>query len=338
MHLARGDIPAQVSNMLRCGAVIQVRTEPQPAARVQTGEIQTDWIPWLERRLGPNGRTWHAPGEGEQVLLACPDGDISQAIILGSLAQTAYPHPADAQHVERSVYPDGSSVEFDHATSTLTVTAAEGQVVVHCQRAEVHASAAVMLDTPTTHTTGSLTADGNVSAGTGATGTICSPTGQVVTIERGAVTNISGGSVSRRASLPFNPEPFERLVAQLNAVTTCDELQALADQALQSANTLLAGVGAQLAALKPLMALLSAPGANPAQIVTWITDFISAFLQPYLQPMLVLPAQIAGITSAIANLQSAITAAADRIGSCSIELPPIELPELPSPTAALRDP
>lgn len=329
MHVTRGDVPAEVSNMLRCGTVIEVRTRPQAAARVQTGEIQTDWIPWLERRIGPNGRTWHAPGTGEQVLLACPGGDISQAIVLGSLAQTDYAHGADSQDVDRTVYPDGSSVEFNHATSTLTVAAGKGQVIVHCQQAEVHAGAAVVLDTPTTRATGSVSAEGNVSAGTGATGTLCTTTGQVVTIERGSVTNVYGGAPGRMAGLPFNPEPFERLADQINAVRTCEELQALADQALQSANTLLAGIGAQLAALKPIMALLTAPGANPAQIVTWITDFISAFLQPYVQPMMVLPAQIAGVSAAIANLQSAITAAASRIGSCSIELPPIEAPELP---------
>jgi len=61
---------------------------------------------------------------------------------------------------------------------------------VNCQQAEVHASAAVVLDSPTVHATGSVMADGNVSAGTGATGTFTTGTGQVVSVERGSVTNI----------------------------------------------------------------------------------------------------------------------------------------------------
>ncbi len=188
--MARGDIPAEVSNMLRWGTVIDVRVALPARVRVETGEIQTDWIAWLERRAGPNGRTWHAPGIGEQVLLGCPDGDISQAVILGSVPQDEYPQPASSEDVDRTTYPDGSTVEFNHATSTLSVNTGTGSVIVNCQQAEVHASAAVVLDTPTTRATGSVSADGNVSAGTGASGTFTTATGQVVTVERGVVTNI----------------------------------------------------------------------------------------------------------------------------------------------------
>jgi len=132
-----------------------------------------------------------------------------------------------------------------------------------------------------------------------------------------------------QGSLPFNAETFERLADQISAVQSCAELQALTDEAMQSANALLAGIGAQMAALQPMMALLSPPSVNPAQIVTWITSFISTFLQPYVKPMLVLPLQIAQITAAIAKLQNAIDSAASRIGSCSIEMPPVTVPELP---------
>ncbi|MCC7632574.1 hypothetical protein [Stenotrophomonas rhizophila] len=134
-----------------------------------------------------------------------------------------------------------------------------------------------------------------------------------------------------QGSLPFNAETFERLADQINAVQSCAELQALTDEAMQSANALLAGIGAQMSALQPMLALLSPPGVNPAQIVTWITDFITAFLQPYVKPMLVLPLQIAQITAAIAKLQAAIESASSRIGSCSIEMPTITMPELPKP-------
>lgn len=188
--MARGDIPAEVSNMLRWGTVTAVRATRPARVRVQTGEIETNWISWLERRAGPNGRTWHVPGIGEQVLLACPDGQIGQAVILGSVPQDEFPQPASSEDVDRTTYPDGSVVEFNHATSTLAVNVGTGKVVVTCQQAEVHASATVVLDTPTTHATGSASADGNLAAGTGASGTFTSTTGQVITVERGIVTNI----------------------------------------------------------------------------------------------------------------------------------------------------
>lgn len=132
-----------------------------------------------------------------------------------------------------------------------------------------------------------------------------------------------------QGSLPFNAETFKRLADQINAVQSCAELQALTDEAMQSANALLAGIGAQMAALQPMLALLSPPGINPADIVKWINGLISAVIQPYVKPMLVLPVQIAQITAAVADLQAAIASASSRIGSCSIEMPPVTVPELP---------
>lgn len=131
-----------------------------------------------------------------------------------------------------------------------------------------------------------------------------------------------------QGSLPFNAETISRLTEQLATVQTCDELQIIAGEAMASINGQLAGITAQMAALQPIMALLTAPGANPAQIVTWITDFISAFLAPYVKPIVTLQLQVAQIAAAVAQLQAAIDSASSRIGSCSISLPPVQITQL----------
>lgn len=178
-----------IANLLMLGVVTEL-DESEARVRVDADGMMTDWIPWAERRAGPGVRTWSAPEVGEQVIIACPYGDPGQAVVLGSVYRDQYPAPAGAKTTHRTEYADGTVVEYDRETTTLTVNVGKGNVIVNCQQAEVHASASVLLDTPTTRATGSISADGNVSAGTGATGTFTTATGQVVTVERGNVTNI----------------------------------------------------------------------------------------------------------------------------------------------------
>lgn len=133
-----------------------------------------------------------------------------------------------------------------------------------------------------------------------------------------------------QGSVPFNPEIFAQLRAQIEAVDTCSGLQELAAQGIGSAQAQLGAVTQQLEAVAPILALLSAPGANPAQIVTWITDFITAFLDPYVKPYTTLPIQIAALTAEIAQLTTAVQDASSRIGNCTVPIPPpITIPPLP---------
>lgn len=125
-----------------------------------------------------------------------------------------------------------------------------------------------------------------------------------------------------QGSLPFNPKTFERLIQQAETIETCEQLQALASEAMASANAVTSAITEQLAAVQPILALLTAPGANPAQIVTWISDFITVFLKPYAKPAITLPIQLAQVAAQVAQLTAAINAAANRIGNCSVDIGP----------------
>jgi phage baseplate assembly protein V len=101
---------------------------------------------------------------GEQVVIACPYGDPSQGVVLGSVYQQSYPAPAASKAIHRTTYPDGSVVEYDVDATRLTVNVGDGSVIVNCATVTVNASEGVELNTPTVHATGDLNVDGNINA------------------------------------------------------------------------------------------------------------------------------------------------------------------------------
>lgn len=179
-----GEISRQISNILRIGKIIQL-DEANARVKVSTAGLTTDWLPWSASRSGET-RTWSPPRVGEQVIIASPYGDMGQAVVMGSLFQDAKPAPAASKDQETTVFPDGSTVDYNSATNTLTLTVAgNGNIVVNCKHATVNAeddatlntklatvnaSTSVELVTPLTHCTGDLVVDGALSYAGGMSG------------------------------------------------------------------------------------------------------------------------------------------------------------------------
>lgn len=151
-----------LANVIMLGVVSEL-DETGARVRVDADGLRTDWIPWGERRAGPGARTWAPPGVGEQVIIACPYGDPSQAVVLASVYQDAYSAPADQSTLHRTAYPDGTVIEYDSSARRLTVNAGAGEVHIHCSTARVVASQVVELDTPSVRITGDLQVDGSGS-------------------------------------------------------------------------------------------------------------------------------------------------------------------------------
>lgn len=185
----RQELPAELSNLIRTGHVTALQASP-PRVRVRTGEIETDWLRWGERRAGVSAKTWSPPSVGEQVVLLCPEGDIRQAIAVCSLNSQANPAPADGANIERTVYGDGSVIDFDSATSTLTVNVGQGRVVVNCDAASITAASAVDLDTPQVRCTGKVSITDEATIESAASGVFRSQDGKTVTVVKGIVTKI----------------------------------------------------------------------------------------------------------------------------------------------------
>lgn len=154
-----GELQRQISNVVRIGKVAEL-DEANARVKLSVSGLTTDWLPWSAARAGKT-RTWSPPQVGEQVIMVSPFGDMGQAVVVGSLFSDDSAAPAASKDQETTVYPDGSTVDFNSATNTMTVTvAAGGNVVVNCQVATINAATSVTLDTPEAHCTGNLTVDG----------------------------------------------------------------------------------------------------------------------------------------------------------------------------------
>ncbi|AXF77454.1 phage baseplate assembly protein V [Erwinia tracheiphila] len=127
-----------LENILRVGVVNAVDEESW-RVRVQSGELQTDWLRWSATRAGAFS-LWVPPSVGEQVLLGCIGGNPETAVIIGSLYSNDHPAPGSSLKEMVLTAPDGASFRYDAQTGALE---AQGMKTAH-----IKASARVTLETP----------------------------------------------------------------------------------------------------------------------------------------------------------------------------------------------
>lgn len=119
------EILRRLENLLRLGTVAEVDHDAA-RCRVRTGNLTTNWGPWLSLRAGgPNGRQWWAPVVGEQCLLLSPGGDLANAVTLCGIASD--PMPAG------SASPTECRTDWS-ATDHFTHDRAGGDLVIECAR------------------------------------------------------------------------------------------------------------------------------------------------------------------------------------------------------------
>lgn len=110
-----------VNNLVRIGTIADVDPARARARLADDDGFQSDWRPWTELRAGTT-RTWNPPTIGEQALLLSPGGDPANGVILVGLYADAQPAPSQDPSVERTVYPDGAVIEYNHAAHHLQAT------------------------------------------------------------------------------------------------------------------------------------------------------------------------------------------------------------------------
>ena len=139
------------------------------------------------------------PDVGTDVLCGFLESGGEEGFILGAVYGSGNSAPESSIDKRTVVFKDGTSVSYDRASHTLTVTidgttivadrqnitvTAPQSVTINCTNATVNASGSVEIDSPSTHVTGTLTVDklitGNggfaISGGSGAT---CSVNGTI---------------------------------------------------------------------------------------------------------------------------------------------------------------
>ncbi|SEG44027.1 phage baseplate assembly protein V [Billgrantia desiderata] len=106
-------------NLIRLGTVHEV-DHARARVRVVSGELITDWLPWLSPRAGTT-RDWSPPTVGEQVLVLSPGGDPAAGVVLTGVFSDDYPAPTDDGNLIGRWLPDGTRLEYDHAAHKLTI-------------------------------------------------------------------------------------------------------------------------------------------------------------------------------------------------------------------------
>jgi phage baseplate assembly protein V len=158
LERATGELERTRANLLQVG-VVAAADYANARLRVTLDGQASAWLPWTTLRAGGD-RTWAAPEVGEQVLVACPDGDPAQGVILGSIYQADYAAPAAAATVQRTTYADGAVLEYDRATHKLKATLPTGGA------ADITAPGNVTVTAPTVTVIGNLAVTGSLTFGT----------------------------------------------------------------------------------------------------------------------------------------------------------------------------
>ncbi|MBB5447083.1 MULTISPECIES: phage baseplate assembly protein V [unclassified Paraburkholderia] len=174
-------------NTIQTGRVIDVDVSDAaaPRCRVAIGDPsiddqgqESDWIPFEAARAG-SMRSWSAPTIGEQVRVACPNGDLSQATVTGALYSEENPAPSASISEHVFQFGDGARITYDEEGHALTVALPEGGVIrmaapatveINTKTATVQASQSITFDAPQTTCKGALTVEGPLSFLSGATG------------------------------------------------------------------------------------------------------------------------------------------------------------------------
>lgn len=169
MSWGLGELERRLANIIRAG-VVEALDASVARVRVRSGDLLTDWLPWLTQRAGAD-RTWWAPEPGEQVLVLAQSGDLAQGFVLPALYRAAHPPPADQATIHRTEYADGAVFEYDKAASRLTIRS-PGEVVVRAARTltadfdgvvTVRSGTHITIDAPTVTVTGDLTVEGRLT-------------------------------------------------------------------------------------------------------------------------------------------------------------------------------
>ncbi len=107
-------------NLIRTGVVTEV-DHARGMCRVATGNLETDWRPWLTMRAG-HSRTWWSPSVSEQVLLLSVGGELTTSFVLPAVYSDQFPAPSASSEAVHIAFPDGAVMEYEPLSGALKVT------------------------------------------------------------------------------------------------------------------------------------------------------------------------------------------------------------------------
>ena len=184
-----------MQNIVRTGRVEAVTTTP-PRCRIRTGELLTDWLPWLTLAAGGGNQTrhWRVPAINEECVLLAPGGDLAQALVLPGQFCEDMPQNSNAADVERHNYSasdywehnrSGNALVFDIAAS-ITLRVGASTLTLTTGGATLD-TPHLTVNSPQSDFSGNVSIAGGISVGGGGSGGTSTITGNF---------NIQGGQLT----------------------------------------------------------------------------------------------------------------------------------------------
>ena len=139
------ELGRRIAGMLRVGvisAVEHAHTEDgvhRPRLRVRSGDITTGWLPW-PGHLGRNRVDWMPLVIGQEVLIAAPSGDLSQAVVIALLHVASDPPPSMDETEDVVRFRSGSTVRHDADTGDLEVIGVRDVTVTATRNVDINAA------------------------------------------------------------------------------------------------------------------------------------------------------------------------------------------------------
>ena len=127
MNQPISDLFRRFENLIRIGTIAELDHAARKI-RVQSGELLTTWLPY-PAEIGNNYKRWQPLRLGTQVVLACPSGDPSQALIISILYSNDIEPPSTDENLDVVEFVDGTKIEYNSQTNTLSIDCA-GDVAV----------------------------------------------------------------------------------------------------------------------------------------------------------------------------------------------------------------
>ena len=115
------EILRRVENLLRAGTVAEVRHGKPARCRVRTGDLLTNWVPWMAGRAGGKRRQWWPPEIGEQCLLLAPGGDLMNAVAMPGLHSDKAPQGSESETECRTDWSETDHMSHDSNGGHLVI-------------------------------------------------------------------------------------------------------------------------------------------------------------------------------------------------------------------------
>jgi phage baseplate assembly protein V len=113
--LTLSNLERRLANIIRIGTIFEINHEIAKA-RVRIGELETNFLPWINSNSGSNN-SWNPPEIGEQVVILSSGGELSQAVILPSLYKNNASENSNT--IKSMIFADGSKVSFNLESGNL---------------------------------------------------------------------------------------------------------------------------------------------------------------------------------------------------------------------------